>query len=132
MKISEVVLPSNKKFGYFFSLVFVLASIYFYFKGIYFACYLFGLLALLFFFISLIYADLLLTFNKIWMSFGLLIGMIISPILLGVLFFFIFTPIAIISRLFGRDELNLRTRKATSKWTDRNTDIDPDSFRNQF
>ena len=87
MKFSEIKLPSNKKFGIFFSLVFFLLFIYLILTGIKNLSLIMASLALTFFLISLIKPDILLPLNKIWMRFGFLLGSIISPIVLGVLFF---------------------------------------------
>ena len=57
-----------------------------------------------------------------WMRFGLLLGMIISPIVLGVLFFGMFTPMAIAMRLMGRDELRLKKQNIDSFWKKRKED----------
>ena len=47
------------------------------------------------------------------------IGMIVSPIILGVIFFLIFSPIGILMRLFGRDELHLQQKNKSSFWINR-------------
>ena len=67
------------------------------------------------------------------MRFGVLIGMIVSPIVLGAIFFGLFTPISIIMKLIGRDELSLKIFNRDSFWKERN-DIENDSgtFFNQF
>ena len=66
------------------------------------------------------------------MRFGLLIGMIVSPIVLGIIFFFIFTPIALVTRVFGRDELRLRMTNEGSYWIKRTVTTRSESFKNQF
>jgi len=129
---SNVVLPSNLKFGYFFSFVFLIASIYFYFREINMTFYILGTCSIVFFLITFFKADILRPLNKLWMSFGLFLGMIVSPIVMGAIFFIIFTPIGILMRLFGRDELLLKFKIKPSYWTNRNEDIHSNSFRNQF
>ena len=81
---------------------------------------------------TIIKPDTLLPLNKLWMRFGLLLGMIISPIVMGVIFFVIFTPIALIMRLFGRDELRLQFNKQSSHWVGRTDEAQPVTFKNQF
>ena len=66
------------------------------------------------------------------MRFGLLLGMIISPVVLGLIFFGLFTPLAFMMRLFARDELRLKLKEQQSHWIQRETEIEPKSFRNQF
>ena len=113
MKNFEVELPSNKKFGFFFTLVFSIATGYFYTSSNSIWTYVFTVAAVVFFLVTVVKADLLLPLNKLWMRFGLLLGMIVSPIVLGVIFFFLFTPIAFIMRLIGRDELRLKFKNKT-------------------
>jgi hypothetical protein len=66
------------------------------------------------------------------MKFGVLLGMIVSPIIMGIIYFGIFTPIAIIMRLSGRDELRLRLKKQKTYWINRKTLNEVDSFKKQF
>ena len=133
MKFSDVDLPSNRKFGFFFSAVFAAVSAYFFVENSTVAAYVFFILCLLIFITTLVRADALLPLNKIWMRFGLLLGMIISPLVLGVIFFGLFTPIAILSRFFGRDELNLTFKEKPTHWILREpTTAQTDAFKQQF
>ena len=132
MNLDDIELPSNRKFGYFFSVVFVIAAIFFFAIDSLIWCNLFGVLALLFALITVAKSDLLLPLNKLWMRFGLLVGMIISPLVLGLIFFALFAPLAIMMRFFGRDELRLKLREQHSHWIHRKTQINSESFRNQF
>lgn len=132
MKFSEIELPSNRKFGFFFTFVFVLAAAYFCCSAYESWAYVFVAAALIFLLITLIKSDALLPLNKIWMRFGLLIGMIVGPIVLGIIFFGLFTPISIIMRLSGRDELGLQFFHKESYWISRGEPIKSDSFKNQF
>ena len=131
-KLSEIELPSNKKFGYFFTLIFLIITGYFFLNKSLNLAYVFAAISITLFFITLVKADLLLYPNKLWIQFGLLLGMIISPIVLGVLFFVLFTPTAIIMKLYGRDELRIKFKKSTSYWIVRANQINSDSFSNQF
>ena len=125
-------LPSNRKFGYFFTFIFLIASIYFYLKEIIVVFYTSGFFCLVFFLISTLKADILRPLNKLWMNLGFILGMIVSPIVMGVIFFFIFTPIGFLMRLFGRDELLIQLKKKPTYWIKRNQDIHSNSFINQF
>tara|TARA_B100000902_G_scaffold59136_1_gene66156 strand:- start:653 stop:1069 length:417 start_codon:yes stop_codon:yes gene_type:complete len=131
-KFSEIELPSNKKFGYFFTLIFLIITGYFFLNKSLNLAYVFATISITLFFITITKADLLLYPNKLWIQFGLLLGMIISPIVLGVLFFVLFTPTAILMKIFGRDELRIKFKKNTSYWIERETQINSDSFSNQF
>ena len=130
--MQKLILPTDKKFGYFFTFIFLIASIYFFLKEINIGSFILGTCSLVFFLVALFKAEILRPFNKLWMSFGLVLGMIVSPIVMGVIFFAIFTPIAILMRLFGRDELVLQFKTRASYWNKRNEDIHSNSFRSQF
>ena len=77
---------------------------------------------------------LLAPLNRIWFRFGELLHRIVSPIALGVIFFGVITPYAVVMRLFGRDELLLRRHSARdSYWVRREPPgPPPDSFGNQY
>ena len=132
MKFSEIELPSNRKFGFFFTFVFVVVAAYFYYSDNVTWAYSFILAALLFLLVTLIKSDALLPLNKLWMRFGLLLGMIVSPIVLGIIFFGLFAPIAILMRLSGRDELRLKFSPDVSHWITRSEPINSESFKHQF
>ena len=132
MKLSEIELPSNRKFGFFFTLVFSVAAAYFYnFVNMTWA-YSSIAVAFIFLVITLVKNEILLPLNKLWMLLGLLLGMIVSPIVLGVIFFGLFTPIAFFMKLCGRDELQLKFNKKPSHWISRSEPIKPESFKQQF
>ena len=132
MKFSKTKLPSNKKFGYFFSFIFLIISIYLLYFSRYKAGYIFATLALLFLIISILNSNLLLPLNKLWMRFGILIGMFISPIVLGIIFFGLFTPYGLVMKIIGRDELHLKTSKDKSYWIPRSQSSSKINFNQQF
>ena len=133
MKYSDIKLPSNRKFGFFFSAIFSLGGLYFFLKESAITSYLFLIIALIFFIVTILKSDLLLPLNKLWMSFGFILGMIINPIVLGIIFFLIFTPISLLMHLFRRDELRLKIIKRSSHWKERKEfNARVDSFKQQF
>lgn len=90
-------------------------------------------LALIFLLVSYLKPNILYPLNKLWMYFGYYLGKIISPIVLGVIFFGIFTPIAVFFKLIGRDELYLKDQNRDSHWKNRTTDFMKRSgFEEQF
>jgi hypothetical protein len=127
-------LPSNKKFGLLFFGIFLALALYANYKNE--ATVIIGLLLLTsgFFLISSFFYQALLTpLNKAWFMFGLALGKIVSPIVLGIIFFGLITPIALIARLLGRDELKLKRPKKSSYWSEPlGSNSDADSFKNQF
>ena len=126
-------LPSNRQFGFFFAFIFaVLAAYFFLIESIVFL-YGFGITSVLFIAVALIHADLLSPLNRLWMAFGLLLGKIVSPVVMGIIFFGLFTPISLLMRLLGRDELRLKLNKRTSHWRIRKyADGINNHFKNQF
>lgn len=116
MKISDNERPSNRNFGFFFSAVFLIISAYFYYIQI----YQFAGLMLMLMFVLVVFSsfkpDLLDPLNKAWMTLGLLLGKIITPLILGVIFFGIFSPIAIFFKIIGRDELRLEFKLRKTYW----------------
>ena len=132
MNHSKLVLPSNQKFGFFSLLVFhYLAFIIFFSENIFWS-YIFGIPALILIMITSINADILFPLNKLWSNFGLLVRKIVSPIIMGLIFFGIFTPIAIFFRLIGRDELHLKYKKQSTHWIKRDTLNRSEPFKQQF
>lgn len=132
MKTEHIDLPSNKKFGYLFTCVFSIIAIYCNQIGFTKLTFAFAFVSVAFLTVSLKRPNLLLPLNKAWMSLGLLLGKVISPIVLGLIFFGLFTPLAIGMRLLGRDELRLRTKEKNTYWASRDDEIQPDSFTRQF
>lgn len=132
MKMSDVELSSNRKFGFFFTVVFLIIAFYFYYINSYVWFYISLTISLAFFTTTILKADFLLPLNKLWMQFGLLLGIIISPIVMGLIFFGIFTPLGILMRLLGRDELYLRVKRKKTYWINREDTVINDTFKNQF
>ena len=68
--------------------------------------------------------------NNLWFKFGIFLGKIISPLIMGIIFFFVVTPIGLIMRLLRKDLLNLKYNKNKSYWIKNNG---PKSkMKNQF
>jgi len=133
MNFSDVELPSNRKFGLTFTALLSLLGTYFWFRqSIDFAFIAFGV-GLGFLLVTSWKAELLTPINKVWMRFGLLLGMIVSPIVLGVIFFGLFATSGFLMRLFGRDELGLKFKAKQTYWKNRNPDeLSSTGFQNQF
>ena len=133
MRFTQIQLPSNRRFGLFFTFVFLGICVYFYWMQEVWVGTIFFVSAIVFALVTFINDKLLLPLNKLWMGLGFVLSMIISPIVLAILFFGLFTPIAIFMRLFGRDELQLKKLKAKSFWRLRAlSQPESESFRYQF
>ena len=82
------------------------------------------------FLIITIFKPNLFTFlNKLWIKFGILLGKIISPIIMGLVFFFVVTPVGILIRIFNKDVMGLK-RGASSYWINREDKLQ--SMKKQF
>ena len=66
------------------------------------------------------------------MMLGFILGLIVSPIVLGIIFFGLFTPVAILMSILGRDELRLKPSVQSTHWVERKLDQQSGSFKNQF
>ncbi|MEM7376410.1 MAG: SxtJ family membrane protein [Pseudomonadota bacterium] len=126
-------LPTNRRFGAFFTTVFAVLAAYLWLTDTRAtAVAAIGASSVLLM-CTLAKPDLLWPLNRVWMRFGLLLGAIVSPIVLGIVFFVLFTPVALVMRVAGRDELRQRPRRLASYWKPREVDADrPDAFKNQF
>ena len=121
---------SNRSFGVVFSVVFLIISFWPLFtEGTIRIWAIF--IAILFLLISYFKPDILYPLNKIWFKFGLLLGSIVSPIVMGIVFFIIVTPIGIIMRIIGKDLLNKKINNSVkSYWIKREQVIG--TMKNQF
>ena len=90
-------------------------------------------LSITIFFIALFFSRLLAPFNRAWLLLGDILGKLVNPIVLAIIFFILLSPVAFLSRILGRDELKLKPRADDSYWIDR-TPPGPaaDSFKNQY
>ena len=114
---------SNKSFGIVFFVVFFIIS-FWDFNGEYYQIKFFPLfISVIFLVLGLINSKLLTPLNLIWIKFGELLGKIISPIVMGVVYFIIITPIGFFVRLLGKDLLNIKFSKKDSYWIKREKNI---------
>jgi hypothetical protein len=89
----------------------------------------FVLFSLAFLVITIIRPNLFTFLNKLWIKFGILLGKIISPIVMGLVFFFVVTPIGILVRILKKDVMGLK-RGAASYWINREDKLQ--SMKKQF
>ncbi len=127
------VLPSNRSFGWTFTGVFLLAGIYGLWQGGPVLAALLpaaGLTAA----VTLKREEWLTPLNRGWMRLGEALGRVVSPVVLGAIFFLVFTPVGLAMRFFGRDAMNRRWLPGErSYWVERDPPGPPDdSFRDMF
>ena len=87
------------------------------------------IVSLVFLIITIIKPNLFTFLNKIWIKFGILLGKIVSPIIMGLVFFFVVTPIGTLVRIFKKDVMGLK-RGASSYWINREDKLQ--SMKKQF
>ena len=124
-------LNQSHKFGLLLTVILALGFIYFQYQQFVLLPSIFACMSAILFMITICIPSCLRHFANAWYSLGPLLGKIVSPVFLSIIFFGIFTPVSLITRLFGRDELLLKRREVISYWIDREP-IDLDSFKNQF
>ena len=127
--MDDIKISSNRSFGIVFFIVFLLIAFYPLINQ--------GelriwslLISLLFLILGIINSKVLSPLNKVWFKFGIFLGKIISPIIMGIIFFLVVTPIAFLMRILKKDLLNLKFSKNNSYWIEK---TDPkSSMKNQF
>jgi hypothetical protein len=122
-------LPSSRSFGLLFSGIF--AFLFIRSGGINFQSKLFLIISIVFILIALLCPSTLDPLNRLWMKLGYFMGNIVSPVIMGIIFFLLITPIAIIIRINGRDELLLKRPLKSSYWR-AHQGRDNTSFKDQF
>ena len=130
MKNTEIKIGSNKSFGIVFFILFLLVSLYpltinesiRYWSLI---------ISVIFLTLGLLNSNLLTPLNKIWIKFGILLGKLISPFIMVLIFFLVVTPIGLIMKIIKKDLLNLKVRKdKETYWIEK---TEPKSkMKNQF
>ena len=111
-------MSSNRSFGIVFFVVFLLIAIYPILNNE--EVRLWSLLiSSVFLILGLINSQILTPLNKLWFKLGLLLGKIISPLVMGLIFFLVVTPIGLIMRILGKDVLNLKYNKNKSYWIEK-------------
>ena len=127
---SKIQISSNRNFGLVFFVVFLIVALWplkyeedFRLWSL--------TLSIIFFILGIINSKLLTPLNKLWFKFGILLGSIVSPIVMGIVYFLVVTPIGIIMRLLGKDLLKTSKVKNTNTyWIQR--DKQKNTMRKQF
>ena len=127
--MDEIKISSNRSFGIVFFIVFLLIGTYPLLNNDHIRIWSL-IISIVFLILGLLNSKILFPLNKIWFKFGILLGKIISPLLMGLIFFVVVTPIGLLMRLFNKDLLNLKFNKSKSYWIEKS---EPKSkMKNQF
>ena len=127
--MDDIKIGSNRSFGIVFFVVFFLVALYPLIHNEEIRIWSF-IISIIFLILGLINSRILNPLNKLWFKFGILLGKIVSPIIMGIIFFLVVTPIGLIMRMLGKDLLNLKYNKNQSYWIEKSG---PKSkMKNQF
>ena len=127
--MDKIKIGSNRSFGIVFCIVFLIIATYPLINN--------GelriwslILSLVFLILGLLNSKILYPLNKIWFKFGLLLGRIVSPLVMAIIFFLVVTPIGLLMRILNKDLLNLKFNKSKSYWIEKNEQ--KSKMKNQF
>ena len=122
-------IPTNKNFGIVFCFVFLIIFLDSFFRGDHLR-YWSLIVSIVFLILGLINSKILNPLNKIWFEFGILLGKVISPLIMGVIFFLVVTPTGMLMRLLNKDLLKLKFNDKSTYWIEKK---EPRSkMKNQF
>ena len=126
---NNIKIGSNKSFGLVFFIFFLIVSLYPLVNGEDIRKWSL-VFSIIFLVLGLTNSKILNPLNKLWFKFGIFLGKIMSPVIMGIIFFLVVTPIGLLMRLFGKDILNLKFNNKATYWIEKNG---PKSkMRNQF
>ena len=129
MKNSKIKIGSNKSFGIVFFTFFLIIAIWPLFNG-YEIRYWSLIISIVFLLLGILNSKILTPLNKIWFKFGILLGNVIAPIVMSIIFFLVVTPTSLIMKLFGKDILGIKKNRSKSYWIEKSG---PKSkMKNQF
>ncbi len=116
--MDDVKISSNRSFGIVFFIVFLLIALYplTYSQDIRIWSV---IISIIFLVLGLFNSKILTPLNKLWFKFGIFLGKIISPIIMGIIFFLVVTPIGLLMRLLGKDLINLKYNNNKSYWIEK-------------
>ena len=120
---------SNRSFGILFFVVFLTISLWPLLKENDLRIWSF-IISILFLILGILNSKILNPIKRVWIRFGELLGKIISPIVLAVVFFIVITPIGLFMKILRKDLLNIKFTKDKSYWIKRDKDLGP--MKNQF
>ena len=127
--MDEIKIGSNRSFGIVFFFVFLLIAVYPLIKNQ--DIRLWSLIvSVVFLTLGIFNSKILNPFNKLWFKFGIFLGKIVSPLIIGIIFFLVVTPIGLLMRLLGKDLLNLKFNNNKSYWIEK--DGPKSKMKNQF
>tara|TARA_B100000242_G_scaffold72519_1_gene46273 strand:- start:1011 stop:1397 length:387 start_codon:yes stop_codon:yes gene_type:complete len=125
----QLKVSSNKSFGIVFFIFFLLVSLYPLLKNENIRIWSL-IIALIFLVLGLFNSKILSPLNQLWFKFGLILGKIVSPVIMGIIFFGVVTPIGVLMKILNKDLLSLKFNKEKSYWIEKNSI--KSKMKNQF
>ena len=125
----NIKLPTNRNFGIVFSVVFLLIALWPLLKQNDVRMWSL-IISIIFLILGSLNSNILLPLNKLWFKFGILLGNIIAPIVMGIVYFLVVTPTGLIMRMLRKDLLNLKKNNKNTYWIDK--DNSNSNLKNQF
>ena len=127
--MDDVKIGSNRSFGIVFFIVFLVIATYPLINN--------GelrlwslIISLIFLFLGSVNSKILNPLNNLWFRFGIFLGNVISPLIMGIIFFLVVTPTGLLIRLLNKDLLNLKFKNTSTYWIEK---TEPKSkMKNQF
>ena len=119
MNKNKIKINSNRSFGIVFFVVFLIVGLWPILSENDIRIWSI-ILSLIFLILGLLNSKLLTPLNKVWFKFGIALGSIVAPIVMGLIFFMVVTPISLLMKLFNKDVLNLKKNNNKSYWILRN------------
>jgi len=119
LKNNKIKIGSNRSFGIIFSVVFLIIAIWPLLSTSEIR-YWSLVISVIFLILGLIKSKILTPLNKIWFKIGITLGNLISPLVMGIVFFLVVTPTSIIMKILGKDLLNLKKNNNKSYWIEKN------------
>jgi hypothetical protein len=126
---NNLKIPSNKNFGVVFFVVFLIISLFPLLNDGNVRAWL-VIISIIFLILGLLNSAILSPLNKIWFKFGILLSYLISPIVMGLIFFIVVTPTSLILQIFGKDLLGLKRNNKKTYWIERSDA--KSEMKNQF
>ena len=128
--MNKIKISANRNFGLVFFIVFLIVSTWPLTNGepvrIWSA-----IISSVFLILGLMNSKLLTPLNKLWFKFGMILGAIVAPVVMGIIFFLVITPIGLFMKIIGKDLLNIKyDKRKKTYWVKRNIPIN--TMKRQF
>ena len=129
MEKKQIKISSNRSFGIVFFIFFLAVSLWPLTNGENIRLS-FLTISIIFLILGIVNSKILAPLNKLWFKFGILLGKMVSPIIMGIIFFFVVTPIGFIMKAIGKDLINLKYNNNKSYWIEKTGP--KNKMKNQF